>query len=308
MKLISRKYQNQTDDEKIRQFLREVFLLNNRREVGWQVYRWDYWRWHINANIYRFNLSAAVFLWETSDGRLAAVLHPGGAGEAFLQVHPAFHTPELEIEMMVAAETQFATMLAGGNQRLTIWAHESDSLRKNLLARRGYTRSGNPEYQWRREMSLPIPDIPVPSGYILRAMGGENDYPARSWFSWKAAHPREPDVKDPGWDGYANIQRAPLYRSDLDRVAVAPNGEFAAFCTLWYDELTRTAAFEPVGIHPDHRQKGLEEALIVEDLCRARHLGATLCTASSTSETDEAWYIALGFTRYDLNEPWLKEW
>jgi hypothetical protein len=28
--------------------LREVFLLNGRREVGWPLYRWDYWRWYIN--------------------------------------------------------------------------------------------------------------------------------------------------------------------------------------------------------------------------------------------------------------------
>lgn len=118
MKLTLRKYKNDQDDLKIRQFLREVFLLNNQREVGWPVYRWDYWRWFINEDIYRFNLSAAVFLWETTDGRLAAVLHPDGAGEAFLQVHPDFHTPELDVEMMSAAETQFATMQAGGTQHL----------------------------------------------------------------------------------------------------------------------------------------------------------------------------------------------
>ena len=88
MKLMQRKYRCEDDYWRIRQFLREVFLLNDRRELSWPLYRWDYWRWHVNANIFRFSLEAAVFLWETAEGRLAAVLHPDGPGEAFLQVHP----------------------------------------------------------------------------------------------------------------------------------------------------------------------------------------------------------------------------
>ncbi len=102
-KLYRYKYSSEADYWSIRQFLREVFLLNDRREIGWPVYRWDYWRWHVNENIFQFNLEAAVWLWKTSDGRLAAVLHPDGAGEAFLLVHPAFHSIELDVVLILAA-------------------------------------------------------------------------------------------------------------------------------------------------------------------------------------------------------------
>jgi hypothetical protein len=60
MKLIQRKYQHDDNQWKIRQFLREVFLLNNRHEFSWTLYRWDYWRWHVNKNIFKFNLESAV--------------------------------------------------------------------------------------------------------------------------------------------------------------------------------------------------------------------------------------------------------
>ncbi|PDV97386.1 GNAT family N-acetyltransferase [Candidatus Chloroploca asiatica] len=43
---------------------------------------------------------------------------------------------------------------------------------------------------------------------------------------------------------------------------------FAAFCTLWYDEATRTVAFEPVGTHPEHQRTGLGKALMAEGLRR----------------------------------------
>jgi mycothiol synthase len=309
MKLTQRKYQNDDDQWKIRQFLREVFLLNNRHEFSWPLYRWDYWRWHVNENIFKFNLEAAVFLWETVDGKLVAALHPDGAGEAFLQVHPDSRTPELEVEMMSVAETQFATIQPEGRQQLVLWAHANDSLRQDLLSRRGYSKSKwLPEQQRRRDMREPIPDFQPASGYTIRALGDVDEHPNRSWVSWKAFHPDEPDEKYEGWDWYRNIQRAPLYRRDLDLVAVAPNGEHAAFATLWFDDVTRTAAFEPVGTHPDHQRKGLGKALMAEGLRRVRDLGATLCTVGSYSERAGNLYASMGFTEYDLDESWSKEW
>lgn len=308
MKLNRRKYQNENDYWAIRAFLREVYLLNDRRELSWPLYRWDYWRWHVNENIFRFDLSAAVFLWETGDGRLAAALHPEGAGEAVLQVHPEFRSAELEIEMISAAETQFAVTQAGGHQQLVIWAHEGDGLRGDLLARRGYTRGDCPEYQRRRSMATAIPDFAPPAGYTMRALGDLDEHPARSWVSWRAFHPEEPDEKYEGWTWYRNVQRAPLYRRDLDLVAVAPGGDLAAFCTVWFDDVTRTAAFEPVGTHPDHQRRGLGQALMAEGLRRVADLGATRCTVGSYSEPAGALYASLGFTEYDLSEPWEKLW
>lgn len=308
MKLTRRKYQNEDDYWTIRVFLREVFMLNGRRELSWPLYRWDYWRWHVNENIFRFDLSAAVFLWETGDGRLAAALHPEGAGEAVLQVHPAFRSAELEVEMISAAETQFAVTQADGRQHLTIWTHEGDALRQDLLARRGYTRGDGPEYQRRRSMAAAIPDFVPPAGYTVRVLGDLDEHPARSWVSWRAFHPDEPDEKYEGWTWYRNVQRAPLYRRDLDLVAVAPDGDMAAFCTVWFDDVTRAAAFEPVGTHPDHRRRGLGRALMAEGLRRVRRLGATLCAVGSYSAPAGALYASLGFTEYDLSEPWVKVW
>ena len=308
MKLTRRKYQSEDDYWTIRAFLREIFLLNGRRELSWPLYRWDYWRWHVNENIFRFDLSAAVFLWETSDGRLAAALHPEGAGEAVLQVHPAFRSAALEVEMISAAETQFAVTQAGERQQLVIWAHEGDALRQDLLARRGYTRGDRPEYQRRRSMATAIPDCAPPAGYTVRALGDLDEHPPRSWVSWRAFHPDEPDEKYGGWTWYRNVQRAPLYRRDLDLVAVAPDGNLAAFCTVWFDDVTRSAAFEPVGTHPEHRRRGLGRALMAEGLRRVARLGATLCAAGSYSAAAGGLYASLGFAEYNLSEPWVKVW
>lgn len=308
MKLTSRKYQHDQDGWAIRQFLREVFLANDRREVSWPLYRWDYWRWHVNENIFRFDLRAAIFLWQDGGGRLVAVAHPDGKGEAVLQVYPAFHTPELDVELMGVAEMQFATTRPDGRQRLVIWAHQSDALRQDLLRRRGYARGDHPEHQRRRSLEQPIPACPPPPGYRIRALGDADEHPARSWLSWRVFHPDAPDDRYEGHAWYRNVQRAPLYRRDLDLVAVAPDGELAAFCTLWFDDVTRTAAFEPVGTHPAHQRRGLGKAIMAEGLRRVRDLGATLCTVGSYDEAAGALYASMGFLDFDLSEPWVKEW
>ena len=74
MKLTHRLYQDENDYWRIRPFLREVLVLNGLHEKSWPAMRWDYWRWHVQENIFRFNLPDVVWLWEC-DGRLHHIQH-----------------------------------------------------------------------------------------------------------------------------------------------------------------------------------------------------------------------------------------
>jgi ribosomal protein S18 acetylase RimI-like enzyme len=247
-------------------------------------------------------------LWETPERDIAAVLNAENRGDAILQVHPALRSAALEEEMLDIAEAHFTTIGEDGRRRLTVWADAQDATRRELLLRRSYATGEWPEHQRRRRMDLPIPDAAPAAGYTVRPLGDEEEHPARSWLSWKAFHPDEPDDKYEGWGWYRNVQRAPLYRRDLDLVAVAPDGALAAFCTVWFDDVTRTGTFEPVGTHPDHQRRGLGKAVMAEGLRRLRHLGATLATVGSYDEPAHRLYASMGFTEYDLSEAWIREW
>ncbi|MBN2556680.1 MAG: GNAT family N-acetyltransferase [Anaerolineales bacterium] len=304
MNLNRRIYETPEDYWRIREFLRKVFLLNERRELDWQVYRFDYWRWHGIENLGDGRLEEDVFLWEAPDGEIAAVLNREGRGEAFLQVHPRLRTPGLEEEMIAAAEAHLSIPGKGG-RRLSIWAHAHDELRREILKRRGYIAGTHPEYR-RRSLSDPIPDTPAAEGYTIRSLGGVEELPARSMVSWKAFHPDAPADPDQDWTWYRNIQRAPLYRRDLDIVAVGPDGDLASFCTVWFDDVTRTGAFEPVGTAPAHQRRGLGSAVMVEGMRRLKLVGADMATVGSYNEAAHGLYASLGFTDYILMEPWEK--
>lgn len=308
MKPSMRPYQTEADYWRIREFLRGVSLLNDRHDYAWPLLRWDYWRWHINENIFKLSLPEVISLWE-KDGEIVAMLNPDTPGEAFFQVHSAFREQGLISEMLETAERKLPKTNDAGKQELLVWVNEADDLAKKLFTEHGYVRSKfSAEHMRSRFMTAPLPVSVPPAGYTVRALGDEDELPARSWLSWKAFHPDEPDEDYKGWDWYKNLQRVPLYRRDLDIVAVAPGGELAAFCTVWFDDVTRTAVFEPVGTHPGYQKRGLGKAVMAEGLHRAERLGATLATVSSYGKAAHALYESMGFTEFDLLEPWVKEW
>jgi len=307
MKLNMSKYRDEVDYQRVRDFLRQVFVINGRREFSWHVCRFDYWRWHGIENQRFFQIGEAVYIWETKADQIVAVLNPEGRGEAFLQVNPDLRTPELEIEMIDLAEERFSVAGEDGCRKLRVWVDQRDDLRRDILERRGYVKGELPEYQRRRSLDAPIPDAPPPQGYSVRALGDEAELPARSWASWRAFHPNEPKDRYEGWEWYRNIQRAPLYRREMDMVAIAPTGEISSFSTVWLDDVTQSACFEPVGTVPEHQRRGLGKAVMCEGLRRLKRLGATIAFVGSYSPEAHALYSSVGFTEFDLSEPWSRE-
>ena len=310
MKLIQRKYQDENDYWKARAFLREVFLLNDRRQLSWEICRFDYWRWHAVANLEPYLIEDALHFWETPDGRIAAMLNPEGNGQAFLHIHPQLRTPELEEAMISFAEEALAVPTEAGGRQLTVWAVDCDHPRQELLARRGYGKGRWPEYMRYQSITGATPDFPSAPGYTVRSLCGDGlELLERCYASGLGFH--QGDIKvavdnrnDSSW--YRNIQNAPLYRRDLDIVAIAPDGSIASFCTVWFDDVTRIGIFEPVATVPAHQRRGLGKAVMSEGMRRLKKLGATKAFVGSYSDEAGALYASMGFTAYELNEPWVK--
>jgi mycothiol synthase len=311
MKPTYRPYQTEDDFWRMREFLRQVFLLNDRRQGSWHVARLDYARWHTCLNCANVTLAEIAFLWEV-DGQMVAFLMPdGGHGEAHLCVHPDYLTAGLEEEMLNLAEERLFAEQADGKRRLCVWSPDNYSTRQELLSRRGYRKENYPEHQWRRDLGAPIPDVPVAPGYTIRSLGDGLELLERCYASGLGFH--EGDIKiavdnrnDVTW--YRNIQTAALYRRDLDLVAIAPDGAIAAFCTIWLDDVTRSAYFEPVATVPAHQRRGLGKAVMTEGLHRLQRMGATQALVGGYSPGPNALYRSVMGADFDLNEPWVREW
>ena len=311
MKPIFRPYQTEDDFWRMRAFLRQVFLLNNCLERSWHVARLEYARWHTCLNCANVRLEDVAFLWEDDSDLVSFVMPDGGRGEAHLLIHPVWRTGELEEEMLHVAEQHLASETEDGGRRLVVWSPEQDRPRQDLLHKNGYRKGDEPEFQWRRSLDAPIPAAPLAPGYVIRSLGDGLELLERCYASGLGFHEGDIGVavdnrNDPAW--YRNIQTAPLYRRDLDLVAVAPDGAIAAFCTIWFDDVTRSAYFEPVATVPTHQRRGLGKALLTEGLRRLQRMGATLAFVGGFSPAANALYRSVMGDAHELYEPWVKDW
>ncbi len=308
MTLHHRSFRDENDYWRIRSFLREVFLKNNRMEHSWNVARLDYWRWHVAANCGVCPpIEEVIQIWEDNTGTIRAVLNPESMGEAHLQVDPDARTGELEEEMLSVAEERLSSTDDEGMKRLVLMVHSSDLTRQELLRSRGYTKGRFRAYDRRLQLkaSLSVPD--VPDGWTLRHQRPE-DIPSRSWASWKAFHPDEADEGYDGYHWYSNLEKIPLYRRDLDMLAVGPDGEVGGFCTIWYDDFTRTGYMEPVGRRPEVHVRGLMRSLLLEACRRLQSIGGDLVTVGGSDLSSGVLYMSVFGPSSGTVESWIREW
>ncbi len=312
MKLTLRTYQSDDDYWRIRDFLRQVMIANHRREFSWSVARWDYWWWFANPDLEKISLAENVFIWETPDGQIAAVLNPEGHGQVFLQRHPDFISPDLDAAMIALAEDRLTAPNQDDRRQLQIFVDSQDTALHQSLTRRGFQRVDRPgeqEYQHRRLLDLPLPPpIKLPD-YTIRPLGTGLEFLERCYASGLGFHDDDiqiaRDNRDhPDW--YCHIQSAPLYRRDLDLVVIAPDGSVASFCTIWFDDVSRTAYFEPVATVPAHRQRGLGKAMMIEGLHRLKQMGCKVAFVGGYSPGANALYFSVMGPEYDVSEPWEK--
>ena len=310
MALRMRAYGGDDDYWRLRELLRRAMIANGLRERSWHVARLDYWWWFANPDLEHLAPRDHVFLWETDGGSLAAAICPEGPGEAHLQVDPALREPGLEDAMIAVADERLAVTGDDGRRRLRVFIDAGDGALALILSRRGFRRvdrAGEAEMQHRRSLELPLPDVPSVPGYGVRPLRDGLELLERCYASGLAFHDDDIAVAranrdDPSW--YHHIQSAPTYRRDLDIVAVTDDGSVAAFCTAWFDDVSRTAYLEPVATVAAHRRRGLARAVVLEALHRLRRMGCLVVFVGGYSEAANALYTSVMGPDHDLYEPW----
>lgn len=289
--ITTRAYAGDPDFAAVRQFLIDTYA-----GYGW-MFNWGQERWEIQ----RYSATSAAELagerfweqytqlWEV-DGRIVGVAHPEEGGDIWLEVDHDFR--HLEDEMFAWGEAHRSAPRSPGRPLVT-YVVASDATREQVLTRRGWTRGEVEAHLRSRSMPGSLPLGPVPDGYRVRSLdlAAEQDSEGRAAVSRACfGHGRTGEMTK-------LLAHAPSYRPDLDLAAIAPDGTFAAYTTLWWDPVNRYVIFEPVGTHPEHRRRGLASALIADGLKRAAALGVeTAYVGSGAGNPSNALYGSFGFS------------
>jgi len=306
-----RTYADSSDYWRLRGFFRRLTEQHPSASGLWHVGTFDYWRWHYLENVLERSPEELVF-WQNESGDVIAVLIQGDPGVCHPLIDPTVQSDDLATEMLVHAEQHLRTSLREGREAVFIWADDTDLSLQFLLAARGYVRHESAHaiefHGWRPLTTTPVP-VPIPDGYIVRSMGDVEELPMRSLTSWRSFHPGEPDDgADPTGSWYRIVQRAPLYRRDLDVVAVADHGELASFAVCYFDDVSRTGVFVLYGTAGPHQRKGLGKAVMTEALARLQELGALGAYVSWYEAPAGALHGSVGFTVQETSRAWIKTW
>jgi GNAT superfamily N-acetyltransferase len=292
-----RHYRGYGDFLLIRDFLK-TNLYAFAKPVNWGLERWNWGRYHPSvfcatdpartaACIAHFE--RAVGIWENERGDIVGVANterPVPNDEAFFQRSPEYDF--LLGEMLDYAECALADP-ARKALRISVYEHDSPLLA--LLANRGYRKDPESGNYWAEYRISAIPEHATPEGFAVSSMAEGGDIAKRCKVQGLGFNHPDPAV----WmkpAEYLEVQKAPDYRDELDLFTIAPNGEYASCCIVWYDDRNRTAFFEPVCTDPRYRRRGAGRAVMMEGMRRAARLGAVRALVGSSQE----FYRRVGFT------------
>ncbi len=210
-------------------------------------------------------------------------------------------TPALENEMMdwILAAMQLRNREQGLTQTLDASALESDQPRRAFLERHGFQQQEETSLLLKRPLDQPLPAPILPPGFTIRPLRGAAEVEA-----FVALHRAAFGTSNMTVDYRLTIMSAPGFLPDLDLVAVAPNGDLAAYCVcqIFPDDTPRAGGVkegwtDPVATHPDYHRLGLAKALILHGirLLQERGVDTALLGTSSTNSAMLRTAAALGF-------------
>jgi ribosomal protein S18 acetylase RimI-like enzyme len=257
----------------------------------------------------RFDVRELVHLWFGPRGDLAAwgAVYPTHRGFD-MQLDPAIREsdPDLERAALGFLESELTPLLGvpdHGPADMVVDAFDDDRRRITHLEALGWTRSNEP-YRITQRSLADIPDVELPVGYVIRAVHGVSDaadlakiHGASFGSQWTT-------------EMYATLMGTPGYDPRRELVAVAPDGDFAAFTVTWHDTRNGTGLFEPVGTGAQYRRRGLARALLARGmhLMRAAGLRTALVAYEDDNAASGALYRSMGFeptwTLHDYRKPW----
>ena len=224
---------------------------------------------------------AATRLWRHG-GRVVAFALVDPYNNLGFDIDPDHTSPQLEAAIVDWGVACLRKRNAESGEEGTLDASCSadNAARIALLDRHGFIRESLRTLDYARSLVAPIPDHPLPQGLSLRSVRGEQEVEALV-----ALHRAAFGTDHMTVDGRLAIMRAPQYEPEMDLLAVAPNGELAAFCICGFDDPGRTVGYtDPIGTHARYQRQGLGRAIVTAGLHALRDRGATTAELGTSSE------------------------
>ena len=257
------------------------------------IHRGDLQWWLFYTDVPQETWQSQIRLWFENERLIGWALLSLGEYAFDVYVSPHLRGDSREHDMLAWAVEQMSAL--GSLQN--VWVAEDDEVRIRWLEENGFKPEQEYFVHFKRSLSGPLDRSSLPEGFSLRTSRGTEDARLRSVTSHAAFGSNKPFEEY--WPRTLRFMQSPVYVPEHEIFVVSPNGEVAAFCIIWTDELSRSGHFEPVATHPNYQQMGLGKSLLFEGLRRLKSEGmkeADVCTNHDNAAAIRL-YESVGFQK-----------
>jgi len=226
-------------------------------------------------------------MWYDADDRLIAWAFVDPFNNLCFELDPARSGPALE-EALFAWAAACRRLSAGPPvqpTRLDASCPAERGERVALLKRFGFELQAERALHMVRTLKGQIPEPVLPPGFYIRPAAGEQEAEALA-----ALHRAAFGSEYMTAERRLAIMHTPDYEPALDLVAVAPNGDLAAYCIVSISDKQGAppgqleGATDPVATHPAYRRLGLAKALLLSGLQLLKRRDAGFARLGASSE------------------------
>ncbi|MFW9926705.1 MAG: GNAT family N-acetyltransferase [Candidatus Thorarchaeota archaeon] len=288
------------DFDSIRRFLGELFPIQ-KSYTNWLPTTLENVKFGPGGTEYLDEEDEYLKIWRDGDHIVAlSVTKPSGS--CHLSIHPEYF--EIAGEVVIWMQERVRELSQKDSTKMSLVVDDADDDLISVLSRLGFEKDEIEGDNQVRLADSPIQTYSLPEGYSVRNAIIAEDYEKYREVQ-KAVFPHIKSMSKELLDTYGS---ASFYQEELDIVAVAPNGEFAAFCTARIDPVSKITELEPVGTHPNHRKLGLGRAVILETFKRLEKFNPSVVVilGAAPSEAARKLYESVGFVNHGMAHYWTK--
>jgi GNAT superfamily N-acetyltransferase len=270
------------DFHRVREFLVRINALN---PIHYD-FEWGRWEWGFSLPYLDTTNLSKIGVWEDNDKIVAAVTYEQGLGDAYFCLDPQYAF--LKTDILLHAKNILCTI----EGKIKVLINNADREFQRIAGQHGFKPTQNSEATAVMDINPQHIAYTLPQGYSITSMADSYDLIRFNRVLWRGFnHEGEPLTTEKQLEERRISLSGPHLNHNLCIAVVAPNGEFASYCGMWYDARTEYALVEPVATDPTYRKLGLGKAAVLEAVKRCGQLGAKQAYVGSSQQ----FYYQLGF-------------
>jgi ribosomal protein S18 acetylase RimI-like enzyme len=288
-----RNYTNQAGITEDYHKVRDFFI-----RLGYAEFTYTRWDWMATHGYLDKSAVGRVGIWE-DDGKIIGVAtFDCQLGSAFCLTLPEYAFFKKDMLMYakdnLSKDGEFGIVIA-----------DTDSKFQDIAAELGFFATVHKENDAIFYLDKTSTEYSLPEGFYITSMKENLNHYQYLRVLWKGFNHElngegEFEYSEEKEKSSEESMLRPNVDLNLKVAVVAPDGNFAAYCGMWYDKEAGYAVIEPVATDPQYRKMGLGKAAVLEGIKRVGDLGAKVALVGSSQQ----FYYSIGLRPYRTATIW----